>query len=128
MESCMNLEGDAVMFVDVQKTDKAWGSELLLKRTEQYVMKVLNINSGRNTSYHYHKKSSETWYVVAGTGYIMIDGGRVGARPGLVVHIAPGKSHQIMALTDMEVVVTSCAYLDDTFVLENKNVCRGVSV
>ena len=116
------------MFVDVQKTDKVWGSELLLKRTEQYAMKVLHINSGRNTSYHYHKQSSETWYIVSGTGYIMIDGDRVGARPGLVVHIAPGKNHQIMALTDMEVVVTSSADLDDTFVLENKNVCRGVSV
>ena len=42
---------------------------------------------------HYHKRSTEVYYVLEGEGAIVLDGVEHAIRPGTLVHIPPGVIH-----------------------------------
>ena len=42
---------------------------------------------------HYHKRSTELYYVLSGEGSVMLDGVEHAVRPGSLVHIPPGVVH-----------------------------------
>lgn len=42
---------------------------------------------------HYHKRATELYYVVEGSGTIVLDGEEQGVRRGSLVHIPPGVVH-----------------------------------
>ena len=43
---------------------------------------------------HYHKKLTEIYYILEGTGEMELDGDRVPVRPGTAVFIPPGVRHR----------------------------------
>ena len=42
---------------------------------------------------HYHKRSTELYYVLEGEGSVFLDGVEQKVRPGSLVHIPPGVAH-----------------------------------
>jgi len=42
---------------------------------------------------HYHKRSTELYYVLSGEGSVVLDGVEHAVRPGSLVHIPPGVVH-----------------------------------
>lgn len=42
---------------------------------------------------HYHKRSTELYYVLDGEGVVLLDGAEHPVRPGSLVHIPPGVVH-----------------------------------
>ena len=42
---------------------------------------------------HYHRRSTELYYVLAGDGVVVLDGEEQPVRPGSIVHIPPGVVH-----------------------------------
>lgn len=42
---------------------------------------------------HFHKRSTELYYVLSGEGEVVLDGVRQEVRPGSIVHIPPGVIH-----------------------------------
>jgi len=42
---------------------------------------------------HYHKRSTELYYVLSGEGAVMLDGAEHAVHPGSLVHIPPGVVH-----------------------------------
>jgi mannose-6-phosphate isomerase-like protein (cupin superfamily) len=42
---------------------------------------------------HFHKRSTELYYVLSGEGEVVLDGVRQKVRPGSIVHIPPGVIH-----------------------------------
>src|SRR5436305_10668377 len=50
----------------IEKTDKPWGYELLLAKTEHYVGKILHVDTGHRLSLQYHNEKTETLYVQSG--------------------------------------------------------------
>jgi mannose-6-phosphate isomerase-like protein (cupin superfamily) len=42
---------------------------------------------------HYHKRSTELYYVLAGEGVVLLDGAEEPVRVGSIVHIPPGVVH-----------------------------------
>jgi len=59
---------------------------------------------------HYHKRLTEIYYVLEGTGQIELDGERLPVRPGSVVMIKPLCRHR--AVGELEVIVVAIPAFD----------------
>jgi mannose-6-phosphate isomerase-like protein (cupin superfamily) len=53
------------------------------------------IAPGKASSRHFHKVSEETYYVLHGTGKLVLDGQMFALQPGQACLIEPGETHQI---------------------------------
>jgi mannose-6-phosphate isomerase-like protein (cupin superfamily) len=51
---------------------------------------AVDIDGGR---LHYHRRTTELYYVLAGEGSVLLDGVEHPVRPGSLVHIPPGVVH-----------------------------------
>jgi mannose-6-phosphate isomerase-like protein (cupin superfamily) len=60
---------------------------------------------------HYHKRSTELYYVLEGEGHVILDGDRQPVRPGTMIHIPPGVVHE--AVGKMRVLVIGIPDIDD---------------
>ena len=67
---------------------------------------------------HFHRETTEVYYVVSGTGRLVLDGETVPLRPGTCVEVKPGIVHS--AHGDVEVLVLGIPSIreSDTFVPE----------
>ena len=61
---------------------------------------------------HYHKISTELYYVLEGEGKVLLDGEEQEVRPGTMVHIPPGVVHG--AVGKMRVLVVGIPDIDDS--------------
>ena len=50
----------------IEKIQKGWGYELVIVNNKGYCGKILCINKGKHTSWHYHKLKNETFYLESG--------------------------------------------------------------
>lgn len=64
---------------------------------------------GQATERHYHARSEEIYFVVAGEGEMELDGERRRVRPGDAVLIPPGAWHQIRAAEELLRFLCACA-------------------
>ncbi len=80
------------------------------------------IAPGLTTPPHYHPKTEEIYYIVAGSGLMTIDGEQQLVGPADAISIPPGATHQIHNSGDDELVLLCCCcpgYEDsDTILLE----------
>lgn len=60
---------------------------------------------------HYHRRSTELYYVLDGEGHVILDGERVAVRTGSMIHIPPGVVHE--AIGRMRVLVIGIPDIDD---------------
>lgn len=60
---------------------------------------------------HYHKRSTELYYVLDGEGHVILDGDKQPVRPGTMIHIPPGVVHE--AVGKMRVLVIGIPDIDD---------------
>ena len=61
---------------------------------------------------HYHKISTELYYVLEGEGSVMLEGSERAVRKGSMVHIPPGVVHG--AIGKMRVLVVGIPDIDDS--------------
>jgi mannose-6-phosphate isomerase len=118
--------------VKVVKVPKPWGHETIWALSDRYVGKILHINAGQELSVQYHNKKDETVHLLSGEiAY------RVQTRPNLLedvklrigesFRITPGTIHQIVALTDCDVLEVSTPELDDVVRLSDRYGREGTS-
>jgi mannose-6-phosphate isomerase-like protein (cupin superfamily) len=50
----------------VKKTNTGWGNELEIHNGDGYCGRIITVNEGRQSSFHYHLKKNETFYVLDG--------------------------------------------------------------
>lgn len=104
---------------DLDIVPKNWGWEIILHNDEDYCGKILKFKDGAKFSMHFHLKKKETFYVVKGEfllKFIDTDNAthyekRVSA--GSVIEINQGDPHQLIALTEGEIVEISTQHYDD---------------
>lgn len=60
---------------------------------------------------HYHKKTSELYYILEGSGVLVLDGDRIEIRPGSLALIEPNVVHA--AEGDMLIMVVGLPKIDD---------------
>jgi mannose-6-phosphate isomerase-like protein (cupin superfamily) len=112
--------------VGVTHVPKPWGHETIWARSERYVGKILHINAGHELSVQYHNKKDETVYLLSGQIVYRVQApGRdalddVQLKIGESFRITPGTIHQMVALTDCDVLEVSTPEIDDVVRLSDK--------
>ena len=117
--------------VNVVRVPKPWGHETIWAQSDRYVGKILHINAGQELSVQYHNKKDETVHLLSGeisyrvkTNELLED---MRLRVGESFRITPGTVHQMVALTDCDVLEVSTPELDDVVRLSDKYGREGTS-
>ncbi len=118
--------------VKVGRVPKPWGHETIWALTDRYVGKILHINAGHELSVQYHNVKDETVYLLSGEIVYRVksDAGLledVNLKLGEAFRITPGTVHQMVALTDCDVLEVSTPELDDVVRLSDKYGREGTS-
>jgi mannose-6-phosphate isomerase len=119
--------------VDIRRVPKPWGHETIWAVTERYAGKILHINAGHELSVQYHERKDETIYLLAGEIIYRVgkSGGEsledVRLKLGESFRITPGTIHQMVALTDCDVLEVSTPELDDVVRLRDRYGREGTS-
>ena len=66
--------------------------------------KLLKFNDGHGISYQRHKKRSEVWTVVAGSGLLTLDDVITEVKQGDVISIKEGQKHAIKSIEGLQIV------------------------
>lgn len=104
---------------------KPWGNEEWLELTENYCVKIININSGFQSSLQYHEKKIETSIVISGWIYLELENqnGELETHQitkGFGWTIQPFRKHRIIAETDCKILEVQTTELDDVIRIEDK--------
>jgi mannose-6-phosphate isomerase len=118
--------------VTVVRVPKPWGHEIIWAHSDRYVGKILHIQAGHELSVQYHKRKDETVHLLSGdivyrvqaNNGVLVD---VKLRVGESFRITPGTIHQMLALTDCEVLEVSTPERDDIVRLSDKYGREGTS-
>ena len=117
--------------VDVTRVPKPWGHETIWAHTDRYVGKILHINAGQELSVQYHNRKDETVHLLSGEIVYRVKTGEnledMQLRVGQSFRISPGTIHQMVALTDCDVLEVSTPELDDVVRLSDKYGREGTS-
>lgn len=122
--------------VAVQRVEKPWGHELIWAHTDRYVGKILHINAGHELSVQYHNKKDETVHLLSGTLVCRVQTGDgrgrdamhdVELKQGESFRLTPGTVHQMIAVTDCDVLEASTPELDDLVRLSDRYGREGTS-
>jgi mannose-6-phosphate isomerase len=105
---------------------KPWGHETIWAQSERYTGKILHINAGHELSVQYHNRKDETVYLLSGEilyrvqreGDDILDD--VQLKVGESFRITPGTIHQMVAVTDCDVLEVSTPEIDDIVRLSDK--------
>ena len=83
----------------MKKIDKPWGHEIIWAETDDYVAKMLHIESHQRLSLQYHETKEETVYVLEGTLLNWTDETSPPQkfRTGSVYHVKPNQVHRFGA-------------------------------
>jgi mannose-6-phosphate isomerase-like protein (cupin superfamily) len=112
--------------VEVRHVPKPWGHETIWAHSERYVGKILHINAGQELSVQYHNRKDETVYLLSGQIVYRVQRDGVDAlddvqlKLGESFRITPGTIHQMVALTDCDVLEVSTPEVDDIVRLSDK--------
>ncbi|MFL5498262.1 MAG: cupin domain-containing protein [Gemmatimonadaceae bacterium] len=112
--------------VPVTHVTKPWGYEKIWAWSDRYVGKILHINAGHELSVQYHNRKDETIYLLSGEivyrvqrhGDDVLDDARL--KVGESFRITPGTIHQMVAVTDCDVLEVSTPEIDDIVRLSDK--------
>jgi quercetin dioxygenase-like cupin family protein len=118
--------------VRARRVDKPWGHELIWAHTDQYVGKILLIETGRRLSLQRHELKDESIYVLSGRLLLTLedDAGEVRTEelgPAEHRHIPVGRVHRYEALERCEILEVSTPELDDVVRLEDDFGREGTS-
>jgi len=117
--------------VNVVRVPKPWGHETIWAHSDRYVGKILHINAGQELSVQYHNRKDETVHLLSGeisyrvkTNELLED---MRLRVGESFRITPGTVHQMVAVTDCDVLEVSTPELDDVVRISDKYGREGTS-
>jgi len=117
--------------VDVVRVDKPWGHERIWAHSDRYVGKLLHINAGHELSVQYHNRKDETIHLLSGEMIYRVKEGDelrdVKLRAGESFRNTPGTVHQMIAVTDCDVLEASTPDLDDVVRLSDRYGRAGTS-
>ena len=118
--------------VQPKRVEKPWGYELIWAHTDRYVGKILHINAGHELSVQYHEKKDETIHLLSGTLTYKVKGDDgelrdVQLKQGESFRISPPTVHQMIAVTDCDVLEASTPELDDVVRLTDRYGREGTS-
>ncbi len=97
---------------------KGWGREVVIHNDTLYCMKLLQFKKGGTSSLHFHLLKTETWYINSGEFILKkintdtADITESILKKGDTIVNNPGEPHQLIAITEGEVVECSTQHFD----------------
>ena len=80
----------------------------------------LHVTEITDSRKHFHKKATEYYYILEGTGKMELDDDAVDLEPGLAIRIEPGTAHRVYGDIKALIVVIPAAEHGDEFFREGK--------
>ena len=115
-----------------RRVSKPWGHELIWAHTDQYVGKILVIETGRRLSLQRHEIKDESIYVLSGRLLLTLEDevGEIRTEelgPGDHRRVLTGRIHRYEAAERCEILEVSTPELDDVVRLEDDFGREGTS-
>lgn len=79
---------------------RPWGRFEVLRDTERFKSKVIDVDPGQRLSYQAHDHRSEHWIIVRGNPEVVLDDEVIRLGPGDHIYIPQGAKHRILNPTD----------------------------
>ena len=99
---------------NIKIVGKVWGREEWLVNGSLYCGKILHVDEGAESSYHYHKKKLETFYALEGQVILTIEGKdymlNLSSRPKT---IEPNERHMFYGITKAKIIEFSTHHDDE---------------
>ena len=93
---------------------KPWGGFMQFCHNEKVTVKILHIKPGSKLSLQYHQSRDEFWYVIEGTGTIVLDDKQFNVVAGDECFIRRGQKHRIVTTgSGMRVLEVSYGDFDE---------------
>lgn len=87
-----------------ESDERPWGSYLVLDDEPGLKVKRITVLPGRRLSYQRHARRSEHWFVVAGSGVVILDAEERPIKAGAAVDIPAGSAHRIENTGEVDLV------------------------
>jgi len=101
---------------------KVWGEEVIIVNCEKYCGKLLFLEKGAESSYHYHKEKQETFFALNGQVGLTIDGKGYMLNPfARPKTIRSGVKHSFRGLTKAVILEVSTFHSDNDVVRETES-------
>src|SRR3989344_2233547 len=94
-----------------EKHDHLWGCELWIENNDKYCSKLLIINKGFESSWHYHERKDETFIILEGQVLLEYASGTDGPVKSIALNekdkfrLRPGMVHSFSSLTGKSTVM-----------------------
>ncbi len=79
---------------------RPWGRFEVLRDTDEFKSKVIDVDPGQRLSYQSHEHRSEHWIIVRGRPEVILDDETIQLEPGDHIYIPQGAKHRIRNPTD----------------------------
>ncbi len=90
--------------MEARYAEKSWGTYRVIDAQPGSMTIKAFVKKGNHMSYHSHTLRDEVWTILAGRGYVIVDGIRQDVKEGDTVTMAAGCMHTIVAETDMSLL------------------------
>jgi mannose-6-phosphate isomerase len=77
------------------RAERPWGAYTVLAEAGDFKVKTIEVQPGQRLSYQQHKRRSEHWFVVAGSGVVTLDGRDRQVQRGDAVDVPVGVAHRV---------------------------------
>jgi mannose-6-phosphate isomerase len=75
--------------------ERPWGTYTVLDDETGHKVKRITVHAGQRLSYQRHTRRSEHWFVVSGTGVVVLEGQERPVRAGTAIDVPAGAAHRI---------------------------------
>jgi mannose-6-phosphate isomerase len=107
-----------------RRVEKPWGHEIIWAHADQYVGKLIVIETGRRLSFQYHEAKDEWIYVLSGRLLLtledeagLVEDHELG--PGESAHVAVYRKHRYTAIDTCTLIEVSTPELEDVVRIED---------
>lgn len=88
----------------VMFAEKSWGNFQVLDVEEDSLTIKVTLLPGNRMHYHSHERRDETWTVVSGEGFAVVDDAEIPLHPGIMLRLPAGCRHTAIANTEMVLI------------------------
>jgi len=106
--------------LDIKHVPKDWGHEKWIVNKPEYCGKLLMIEAGHHTSWHFHKLKDEVFFLQSGKLRVLYSdhddlslANEIVLEPGEAFHVYPGLRHRICAIKTSEMFEFSTQHFDE---------------
>jgi len=106
--------------LDIKHVPKIWGHEKWIVNKPEYCGKLLTIEAGHHTSWHFHKLKDEVFFLQSGKLKVLYSdcddislADELILEPGQAFHVSPGLRHRILAIESSEMFEFSTQHFDE---------------